>query len=385
MARPESLGPGCVLGDYLITRTIGAGGMGTVYEASQLSKPGTVALKVLLPQFTSDDSMVQSFVREARIAARMRHPNIVEAYDVAMEDGNLYFVMEYVDGASLREYVASHGPFPPLRALEIVSQVADALSYAWNEKKTIHRDIKPDNVLYAAEGVAKLADLGLATRLSNMRGENSEEEFFGTPQCLAPELYIGKEGSVSSDIYALGITLWFMVTGAFPYEGETPEETLQQHLSKALPRLPEDIDVSEGFYALLENMLAKRPCHRYGSYMELLSDIRLVMEGGMPRMRTSPDSQAPIDMDSASPLQPPVSQIDDDCTREEEKVEAGRGWRLFILNLLLIVAIFAAIAAVFWYVTRTKTAPPEPEERTNSVFMLEPFDKRSEPNILTHT
>ncbi len=374
MMPPKSLGAGCVIGDYLIINEIGAGGMGTVFRARQLSKPRDVALKVLMAEFTTDDAMVQNFVREARFASRMRHPSIVEAYDVAMEDGHLYFAMEYVDGPSLKEYVDAHGPFPPMQALQIVLQVADALSYAWSEKKIVHRDIKPDNILLGADGAAKVADLGLAKRLSAMRGDSTGGEFYGTPQCIAPELFIGSEGTVSSDIYALGITLWFMVAGFFPYEGKDPEATLWLHLKEPLPKLPANAVVPDGYAALLGNMLAKRPCHRYGGYMELMADIRSVMDGGMPQRLPSPDFQTPIDMDSQSPLQPSASDAADDCTREEWNDERKRGWLHFILTLLLMIAIFAAMAAAFWFVSRP--SPPEPEEKTNGVLLLDTFDKR---------
>ena len=374
MTPPKSLGAGCVIGDYLIINEIGAGGMGTVFRARQLSKPRNVALKVLMAEFTTDDAMVQNFVREARFASRMRHPNIVEAYDVAMEDGHLYFAMEYVDGPSLKEYVDAHGPFPTMQALRIVSQVADALSYAWSEKKIVHRDIKPDNILLGADGAAKLADLGLAKRLSAMRGDSAGDEFYGTPQCIAPELFIGSEGNVSSDIYALGITLWFMIAGTFPYEGKDPEATLWLHLEEPLPKLPANAVVPDGFVALLENMLAKRPCHRYGGYMELMADIRAVMDGGMPQRLPSPDFQTPIDMDAQSPLQPSASDSNDDCTREEWNEKRARGYRMFLLCLLLMVAIFAALCAALWFASRPSSL--ETTEEPNGVFLQETFDKR---------
>ncbi|MBR4673169.1 MAG: protein kinase [Victivallales bacterium] len=296
--------PGAIIGDFVVLREIGTGGMGTVFLAHQISLDRDVALKILLPAFESDKHFLQDFINEARMAAQIRHPNVVEAYAVGKDDASktYYFAMEYVDGPTLKQQVEMTGPLAESRVLEIASEMIDALSYAWNEKKLIHRDIKPDNILLNSLNQTKLADLGLAKKVTEIN-EDGSSELFGTPQCIAPELVFGNPATPSSDIYALGATFYFLLTGQFPYASQNVEDIVTMHLETPLPPIGEP-DAPTPLATLIRIMMAKRPCHRYQDYDELKNDLELVKAGQMPNHEDIPEAQIPIDSNAADPMLP---------------------------------------------------------------------------------
>ena len=296
--------PGAIIGDFVVLREIGTGGMGTVFLAHQISLDRDVALKILLPAFESDKRFLQEFINEARMAAQIRHPNVVEAYAVGKDtaSGTYYFAMEFVDGLTLKQQVDASGPLPEEKVLEIATTMVDALSYGWNEKKLIHRDIKPDNIIMNSLGQAKLADLGLAKKVTEI-AEDGSSEVYGTPQCIAPELVFGMPATPSSDIYALGATLYFLLTGQFPYTSQDIETIVTMHLETPLPPIG-DPSAPAPLETLIRIMMAKRPCHRYQNYDELKADLERVKNGQMPSHEDSPAAQVPIDSNAADPMQP---------------------------------------------------------------------------------
>ena len=154
--------PGSIIGDFIITREIGRGGMGIVYLAHQISLDRPAALKILADSYANNADFVVGFIKEARAAAKLNHPNIVQAYAVGDDDGMYYFAMEHVNGETMKNILARKKVLPVDQAIDIVRQIAEALDYAWQEEKLVHRDIKPDNIMLTSSGRAKLADLGLA-------------------------------------------------------------------------------------------------------------------------------------------------------------------------------------------------------------------------------
>ncbi|MBR4221372.1 MAG: protein kinase, partial [Victivallales bacterium] len=296
--------PGAIIGDFVVLREIGTGGMGTVFLAHQISLDRDVALKILLPAFESDKHFLQDFINEARMAAQIRHPNVVEAYAVGKDtaSGTYYFAMEFVDGLTLKQQVDASGPLSEEKVFEIATTMIDALSYGWNEKKLIHRDIKPDNIIMNSLGQAKLADLGLAKKVNEI-AEDGSSELYGTPQCIAPELVFGMPATPSSDIYALGATLYFLLTGQFPYMSQDIETIVTMHLETPLPPIG-DPAAPAPLETLIRIMMAKRPCHRYQNYDELKADLELVKNGQMPAHEDTPAAQVPIDSNAADPMQP---------------------------------------------------------------------------------
>lgn len=293
------LSPGAIIGDFILREGLGEGGMGAVYLAHQISLARPAAVKVLHPRFAADEGFLREFLREARAAAAINHPNIVQAYAVGEDEGLHYFAMEYVPGHTLQQVLAHAGRLSPERVLDIALQVAGALDFAWRSQGLIHRDIKPDNIMLTAEGTAKLADLGLARRLQEV-GSDGSPELYGTPQYIAPEHLLGSPGDTRSDIYALGATLYQALTGRFPYTGETPDDIAQAHLSQPLvPMSSLCADVPPGLARVVEVMLAKRPRDRYPDAAALLADLEAVRQGGEPAYVPAPGSQLPIDLASA--------------------------------------------------------------------------------------
>lgn len=293
--------PGAVVSDFVIEKELGKGGVGVVYLAKQLSLARTVALKILNPRFSADEAYVADFVREARAAALLNHPNIVQAYAVGEDDGVFYFAMEYVEGMTLKQVLAHSGRLPVERAVAVISQINAALDFAWTNQKLVHRDIKPDNIIFTDDGRVKLADLGLARRAADILKEQGEE-VMGTPQYISPEALLQKPLDNRSDIYSLGATFYHALTGRFPYNGNTGAEIAAKHLTERLghpksvvPEIPESVSL------VIEIMMAKRPEHRYADSAELARDLELVRHKKMPKHSLSPDAQTPIDIGQGLP------------------------------------------------------------------------------------
>jgi len=272
------------LRNFEILSELGHGGMGIVYKAHQHSLDRTVALKVLDPVLARDAHYLKRFRREARLAAKINHPNAVTVFDVREENGRHFIVMEYVDGSSLEENLHG-GPMPEGRALAIVRAVADALHDA-HRKGIIHRDIKPANILLTADGTPKLSDLGIAKQvwgsasLSLTRSGN----VLGTPYYMSPEQCQSLEDiDGRSDIYSLGITLYHVVTGRPPFSGPSPLAVMKHHLDTPLPD-PRSVGarVSRPLTHLLRAMTAKDRAQRIPDCRTLVAQIDRVLRGQAP-------------------------------------------------------------------------------------------------------
>ena len=264
VAVPETrMSPGAIVGDFIIRERLGEGGMGTVFLAHQISLDRAAAVKVLHQRYAADEAYIKDFVREARAAAAINHPNIVQAYAVGEDEGLFYFAMEYVQGSTLKQVLVHGGRLVADRALVIAEQVATALDHAWRTQGLIHRDIKPDNIILTAAGGVKVADLGLARKLTDTAMDGSQE-LYGTPQYIAPEHLLGGPGDNRSDLYSLGATLYHALSGRFPFQGSSPVDIAQKHLTEPLRPLREICpDVPPALAQVVEVMLAKRACHRY--------------------------------------------------------------------------------------------------------------------------
>jgi serine/threonine protein kinase len=299
-----------MVGDFVLREKLGRGGMGTVFLAHQVSLDRNAAVKVLHDEFAADESYIENFIREARAAANLNHPGIVQAYAVGEDEGLYYFAMEYVEGTTLKEVLLHSGRMVPERALDIVMTVAGALDFGWRNQQLVHRDIKPDNIMLTASGSVKLADLGLA-RWGADTAENTGE-VHGTPQYISPEQLLGQPARISADIYSLGATFYHMLCGHFPYQGQDAVEIAEKHLLEPLTPLSEEVaGLPSALCQVIEVMMAKRPAHRYRDMEELLADLRLVADGETPRRAPAANSQTPIDLEvglEAADLEPPPSQ-----------------------------------------------------------------------------
>jgi tetratricopeptide (TPR) repeat protein len=262
------------LGRYKILKELGRGGFATVYQGHDETLDRNVALKVLHPELTRDETSLRRFKREAVAIARLRHPNIVIVYELGEEAGSAYIAMEYVEGDTLKARLGK--PLPLAEAVRIASDVASALEYA-HSRDVIHRDIKPANILITAENQVVLADFGIAVLIQN---ESSlTRGLLGTPQYMAPEQALGEPIDARSDLYALGIVLYEMLAGQPPFRGDSPLATLALQVNAPLPKLRSiNPAVPEPVEAMIERALAKDPAQRYPTAGEFRAALQAAAE-----------------------------------------------------------------------------------------------------------
>ncbi len=268
-----------LLSKYDVGEKLGEGGMGIVYKAVQRSMARSVALKILTPKYASRPKFVDQFIREARAAGQLNHPNIIQVHDVGTENDIHYFSMEFVDGSTCMQLLKADGPFPVPEALEICRQVGRALDYA-HQHRLIHQDIKPDNIMIGPGNLVKLADLGISKTFDEAESEGDGKKIMGTPHYMAPEAGLGKKIDHRVDIYSLGATLYHLLTGKTPYHGTNATEVLKAHVMDPLPPLQDlNPEVSDDVCALVERMMAKKPEERYQGAAEIITEIERLQGG----------------------------------------------------------------------------------------------------------
>jgi len=267
---------------------IGKGAMGVVYKARQASVDRVVAVKVLRDEAAKDQEFIARFRREARIAAKLSHANIVTAIDAGESEGRHYFVMEFIEGVTVQDELDRGTVYDEKAALRIILAVALALRHA-HERGLVHRDIKPANILLTRDGQVKLADLGLARIAADPKEMAAEAGLAaGTPYYISPEQARGlPDVDTRADIYSLGATLYHMVTGRVPYTGKTPADVMRKHVSKKALLVPPDhvnTSLSSGLGELVETMMAKNREQRYRSPEDLIPDLECLLRGERPRV-----------------------------------------------------------------------------------------------------
>jgi len=278
---------GLVFGEYKVLDKIGQGGMGLVLKAQHRRMKRVVAVKVLPSSAMKSPEAVKRFYREAEAAAKLNHPNIVQAYDAGEHDGIHYLVMEYVEGKDLASVVKEQGPLEVKQALDCVLQAAKGLAYAHGQG-VIHRDIKPANLLLDKNGTVKILDMGLArVKFTSAADETSSErltesgQVMGTCDYMAPEqAQDTRKADQRSDVYSLGCTLYRLLTGKPPYGGDSLVSILLAHQNAPPPRLREvRPEVPESVEAIFQKMVAKRPEDRYQSMAEVIADVEALLSG----------------------------------------------------------------------------------------------------------
>jgi len=232
MSNTDALVGHLIDGRYEVVRKLARGGMATVYLANDLRLTRTVALKIMHENLGSDADFVSRFDREARSAARLSHPNVVAVFDQGTDSGRPYIVMEYVEGSTLRHVITRESPMPPQRALDLMLPIAAAVAAA-HEAGIIHRDLKPENVLLSTRGQLKVADFGLA-RAITAHTATAQGMLIGTVSYIAPELVTHGRADARCDVYALGVVLYEMLTGAKPHTGDTPIQVAYSHVHNDL-------------------------------------------------------------------------------------------------------------------------------------------------------
>ena len=285
--------PGEIVGPYRIVEQLGRGGVATVYKAYHASLDRHVALKVLNPAFNEDRGFIQRFEQEARLVARLGHPNIVPVYDFADHNGRPYLVMKYIEGETLKERM-SRGSLSHAEIAAVVSLMGAALSYA-HHQGILHLDIKPSNVLLGTDGGIYLADFGLAHIAHEAEHALPSDSVMGTPQYISPEQAMGiADLDEGTDIYSFGVMLYEMVVGCVPFDSDSGHSILYDHIYTPLPR-PRAMNprVPERVERVIVKALAKMRLDRYASIEEL---VRAFLDAWTPTVSTSPDSGKDADI-----------------------------------------------------------------------------------------
>ncbi|MGT2930149.1 Stk1 family PASTA domain-containing Ser/Thr kinase [Streptococcus dentasini] len=260
-------------GRYRILKSIGRGGMADVYLANDLILEGEeVAIKVLRTNYQTDQVAVTRFQREARAMAELSHTNIVSIRDIGEEDGQQFLVMEYVDGSDLKHYIQDNAPLSNSEVVRIMEEVLSAMTLA-HEKGIIHRDLKPQNILLTKDGTVKVTDFGIAVAFAET-SLTQTNSMLGSVHYLSPEQARGSKATVQSDIYAMGIMLFEMLTGHIPYDGDSAVTIALQHFQKPLPSILEiNPDVPQALENVVIKATAKRLDDRYKSTYEMSRDL----------------------------------------------------------------------------------------------------------------
>jgi len=277
----ELVGPGTALGQFHVLREIGEGGMGKVYLAKQITLGRPVALKVLSPALSRNEEFVSTFLREMQVQGSITHPNIASAIDAGSDRGNYFLAMEFIDGRDVESILEKRKRLPEEEALRIARDVAAGMRHAWKNRQVVHHDIKPGNIMIDDLGAVKLLDLGLATSIAhtNPRDEAEERYMVGTPQYMPPEQAMGLHGGdFRSDIYALGGTLYHMLTGEPPHSGSSVTEVTEKQKYEAPQPIQElNPDISDPTCKLVDRMLAKEPLDRFSSWDVVIRGLDLLI------------------------------------------------------------------------------------------------------------
>ncbi len=273
---------GQVIGGCQIESKLGQGAMGTVYKATHQALQKTVAVKILNSIRFCEKSQIEQFFAEARSAAAIEHQNIVTVHDVGNAASHYYLVMQYIEGQSVEERITNGKPLEMKEAVRIVAEAARGLEVA-HQSGIVHRDIKPANLMLTTTGQVKIADFGLAYRGEDSTNVTGGVEVMGTPSYMSPEQIDGRNVDHRSDLYSLGVTLYYLATGRKPFEGSTPMEVLLKHVSeKPVPVCDINPKIPKAVGQVVERLMAKHPENRYETAGALAADLEDILQGGKP-------------------------------------------------------------------------------------------------------
>ena len=358
-------------GRYKIQSLIGTGGMAAVYLAKDLILDRLVAIKVLRLDFRQNDDAMRRFRREALSATQLTHPNIVGVYDVGQSQEMNYIVMEYVEGTDLKDYVRQKGALHPIEAVRIMMQIVSAIAAA-HQNRIIHRDIKPQNILIDKEGNVKITDFGIAVALSDT-SLTQTNTLLGSVHYLSPEQARGGMATIQTDIYALGIVLYELLTGKVPFDGESAVSIALKHFQEPLPTIVNPIAmVPQSLENIVLKATAKDPMHRYRSCYEMFQDLKTCLDSTrLYEKKFVPASFSgetkvltPIHTQKVKPIQTskeiPVVEMD-----EEKPVKKKRKWPWVFL--LLLISIIGIMVLVFLQSSPKEVQVPDVTNLTEAV------------------
>ena len=268
---------GTILKDrYVLEDMIGSGGMAVVYRATDRVTGNDVAVKILKDEFVADEQFRRRFLNESRAISMLRHRNIVSVIDFEFEGNLQYIVMEYIDGITLKDFIRTQKAIPYTIAIKITMQILSALQHA-HERGIIHRDIKPQNIMILSDGTIKVMDFGIA-RISKFETVTMTDKAIGTVYYISPEQARGEHTDAKSDIYSVGVMLYEMLTGALPFDGDTPVSVAIKQI-QSTPKEPRQINkmIPVGLEQIVRRAMMKTPEKRYESAIDMINDLKLVL------------------------------------------------------------------------------------------------------------
>lgn len=355
-------------GRYLIIGNIGSGGMANVFLAQDLILDREVAIKILRFDFQNDQDAIRRFQREALASTELVHPNIVTVYDVGEEDGMQYLVMEYVKGMDLKQYIKKNYPIPYLTVVEIMQQILSAIALA-HQHRIIHRDLKPQNILINEDGVVKIADFGIAIALTET-SITQTNTMLGSVHYLSPEQARGSMATNQSDIYAIGIILYEMLTGRVPFDGESAVTIALKHFQEEMPSIRTfDHNLPQSLENVVLHATAKNPADRYKTADEMREDLATVLN---PERLNEPRWQ-PHAMDDATKALTPIPEElitqtppqEKSQPQEEAQVKKPKKKRKWwLVPILLFVLLCGGLAYAFFSGGKSEVTVPDVSEMT---------------------
>ncbi|HWL24376.1 MAG TPA: Stk1 family PASTA domain-containing Ser/Thr kinase [Ureibacillus sp.] len=372
---------------YKILQLVGGGGMSNVYLAHDMILNRDVAVKVLRYDATNEEEFHRRFQREALSATSLMHPNIVSIYDVGEDEDMHYIVMEYIKGKTLKQYINEYSPISPARSVHIMRQLTSAIAHA-HENQIIHRDIKPQNILIDEDGNCKITDFGISTTLS-ATSFTKTNSVLGTVHYLSPEQARGGLATKKSDIYALGIVLYELLTGELPFSGESAVSIALKHLQSETPSVRAiDASIPQALENVVLKATAKNPAHRYNSVEEMEEDLDTVLSSNRlnePKFVPPVDNDAtkampiikeplPIgDMANTKKIRPIGTPNEKQPTKPTpEKKKLGKGKIFGIIAASIVLLIILAIL-LFNLLTPNKIEIPDVsnKEVSDAIAILE--------------
>ncbi|MFO7951696.1 MAG: Stk1 family PASTA domain-containing Ser/Thr kinase [Bacillota bacterium] len=341
-------------GRYELIEKIAEGGMARVYRGRDLALKRTIAVKVLKDQMSGDAAFLRRFEREAQSAAALSHPHIVNIYDVGEQEGINYMVMEYVDGINLKGYIREQGRLPAHEAINIARQIAEALEQA-HAAGVIHRDIKPQNILFSRNGKVKVTDFGIAIAGDGVT-VTAGDQIIGSVQYISPEQARGEIAGKQSDLYSLGVVLYEMVTGKVPFVGESQVAVAMKHIQEEIvpprnlvPGIPEALE------SIILKAVQKDSAERYMDAAEFLEDLFYAEEKGSPRVAPPRNAytNSNNDEDDDTILRPQMTGN----TTGNKPAKKPRNWKW--LKVLVVILILAGMIGAGAYYLSSYLFLPE--------------------------
>ncbi len=326
-------------GRYQVIHEVGSGGMAHVYHARDLNLQRDVAVKVLRQDLINDPAFRTRFLQEARAAANLLHPNIVTVYDFGQDEGQYFLVMEYVNGTELKALLRRRGRLPIGEAVDWMIQICAGVGYA-HRAGLVHCDLKPQNILVTSDGRAKITDFGIARALASIRPDEMSDVVWGSPQYFAPEQAAGGPPSPASDVYALGVILYEMLTGRLPFEAQDASRLAELHQT-ARPPSARSLNpaVPPALEQITFKVLAKEPSARYRTADQL---GRVLMNFAPRRESTEPALTPPSPQ---PPENPPEAAT---AAQDSAPITSGIDWIAVGLGLLAFLALGGLIPIWLW-------------------------------------